>query len=90
MPIAPRCVALLFLSRLLFSASSTHSPSLSPHSLADGSFAPDFDEFAWGDAAGYTEAGPWQYRLEVPLRLVIRAPCFELILMFLLLLKRAP
>jgi len=25
-----------------------------------------FDEFAWGDGEGYTEAGPWQYRLEVP------------------------
>jgi len=33
---------------------------------AAGSFLPTFDEFAWGPAPGYTEAGPWQYRLEVP------------------------
>lgn len=25
-----------------------------------GSFLPDFDEFAWGNGPGYTEAGPWQ------------------------------
>lgn len=31
-----------------------------------GAWAPGFDEFAWGPSAGYTEAGPWQYRLEVP------------------------
>lgn len=33
---------------------------------ANGNFVPGFDEFAWGPQAGYTEAGPWQYRLEVP------------------------
>ena len=31
----------------------------------NGSFLPDFDEFAWGPKPGYTEAGPWQYRVEV-------------------------
>jgi putative alpha-1,2-mannosidase len=31
-----------------------------------GAFAPDFDEFSWGPGPGYTEAGPWQYRVEVP------------------------
>jgi predicted alpha-1,2-mannosidase len=33
---------------------------------ADGSFSDNFDEYAWGDSRGYTESGPWQYRLEVP------------------------
>lgn len=32
----------------------------------NGSFVDGFDEFAWGPAPGYTEAGPWQYRVEVP------------------------
>lgn len=32
----------------------------------DGTFATQFDEFAWGPSVGYTEAGPWQYRVEVP------------------------
>lgn len=32
----------------------------------NGSFLPTFDEFAWGPEPGYTEAGPWQYRVEVP------------------------
>ena len=32
----------------------------------NGAFAAGFDEFAWGPGPGYTEAGPWQYRLEVP------------------------
>mmetsp|Transcript_115375 Transcript_115375/g.230032 ORF Transcript_115375/g.230032 Transcript_115375/m.230032 type:complete len:804 (-) Transcript_115375:257-2668(-) len=31
-----------------------------------GNFIPGFDEFAWGPGPGYTEAGPWQYRVEVP------------------------
>jgi putative alpha-1,2-mannosidase len=31
-----------------------------------GHFVPGFDEFAWGPRAGYTEAGAWQYRVEVP------------------------
>lgn len=31
-----------------------------------GRFEPEFDEFAWGPTPGYTEAGPWQYRVEVP------------------------
>lgn len=31
-----------------------------------GHFVPGFDEFAWGPQVGYTEAGPWQYRVEVP------------------------
>jgi putative alpha-1,2-mannosidase len=31
-----------------------------------GAFDPNFDEFAWGPGPGYTEAGPWQYRVEVP------------------------
>ena len=34
--------------------------------LRNGDFASDFDEFAWGDGKGYTEAGPWQYRFEIP------------------------
>jgi putative alpha-1,2-mannosidase len=34
--------------------------------LRNGSFVADFDEFAWGPGPGYTEAGPWQYRVEVP------------------------
>ena len=34
--------------------------------LKNGSFVSDWDEFAWGPGPGYTEAGPWQYRLEVP------------------------
>jgi predicted alpha-1,2-mannosidase len=34
--------------------------------LRNGSFISDFDEFAWGPGPGYTEAGPWQYRVEVP------------------------
>ena len=34
--------------------------------LKNGSFVADFDEFAWGPGPGYTEAGPWQYRVEVP------------------------
>ena len=38
--------------------------------LANGDWAPDFDQYAWGDADGYTESGPWQYRLEVSLLLV--------------------
>jgi hypothetical protein len=33
---------------------------------ANGAFDPNFDEFAWGPGPGYTEAGPWQYRVEVP------------------------
>ena len=33
---------------------------------ASGNFTPEFDEFAWGPSVGYTEAGPWQYRVEVP------------------------
>ena len=33
---------------------------------AAGDFTPEFDEFAWGPGPGYTEAGPWQYRVEVP------------------------
>jgi putative alpha-1,2-mannosidase len=36
-----------------------------PKNLA-GAFLSDFDEFAWGPGPGYTEAGPWQYRVEVP------------------------
>jgi putative alpha-1,2-mannosidase len=32
----------------------------------EGDFLPTFDEFAWGPSPGYTEAGPWQYRFEVP------------------------
>ena len=36
-----------------------------PRSAA-GAFGADFDEFAWGNGPGYTEAGPWQYRFEVP------------------------
>jgi len=32
----------------------------------DGNFIPGFDEFAWGPGPGYTEGGPWQYRVEVP------------------------
>ena len=32
----------------------------------DGAFTTDFDEFAWGPKPGYTEAGAWQYRVEVP------------------------
>ena len=32
----------------------------------NGSFLGTFDEFAWGPKPGYTEAGPWQYRVEVP------------------------
>lgn len=31
-----------------------------------GAFTSDFDQFAWGPGPGYTEAGPWQYRVEVP------------------------
>merc|ERR1719359_1686268 len=31
-----------------------------------GHFEPGFDEFAWGPRPGYTEAGAWQYRVEVP------------------------
>jgi len=38
---------------------------LAPRNM-DGSFASGFDEYAWGDSRGYTESGPWQYRLEVP------------------------
>jgi putative alpha-1,2-mannosidase len=34
--------------------------------LKNGSFIGDFDQFAWGPGPGYTEAGPWQYRVEVP------------------------
>lgn len=34
--------------------------------LTNGSWLPTFDEFAWGPTPGYTEAGPWQYRVEVP------------------------
>ena len=34
--------------------------------LENGSFTNLFDEFAWGPTPGYTEAGPWQYRFEVP------------------------
>ena len=34
--------------------------------LFNGSFQSGFDEFAWGPGPGYTEAGPWQYRFEVP------------------------
>jgi putative alpha-1,2-mannosidase len=33
---------------------------------AAGQFLPTFDEFLWGPAAGWTEAGPHQYRVEVP------------------------
>lgn len=33
---------------------------------SNGSFVSGFDEFAWGPKPGYTEAGPWQYRVEVP------------------------
>ena len=32
----------------------------------NGTFQTGFDEFAWGPGPGYTEAGPWQYRFEVP------------------------
>jgi predicted alpha-1,2-mannosidase len=32
----------------------------------NGTFHDGFDEFAWGPDRGYTEAGPWQYRFEVP------------------------
>ena len=32
----------------------------------NGSFSANFDEFAWGPEPGFTEAGPWQYRFEVP------------------------
>jgi putative alpha-1,2-mannosidase len=28
--------------------------------LRNGSFIAEWDEFAWGPGAGYTEAGPWQ------------------------------
>ena len=31
-----------------------------------GQFVEGFDEFGWGPPVGYTEAGPWQYRVEVP------------------------
>ena len=34
--------------------------------LKSGDFIADFDQFAWGPGPGYTEAGPWQYRVEVP------------------------
>ena len=34
--------------------------------FANGTFQEPFDEFAWGPSRGYTEAGPWQYRFEVP------------------------
>jgi predicted alpha-1,2-mannosidase len=34
--------------------------------LKNGSFIGDFDQYAWGPGPGYTEAGPWQYRVEVP------------------------
>jgi predicted alpha-1,2-mannosidase len=34
--------------------------------LPSGQFWGGFDQFAWGDSRGYTEGGPWQYRLEVP------------------------
>jgi predicted alpha-1,2-mannosidase len=34
--------------------------------LRSGAFVTDFDEFAWGPGPGFTEAGPWQYRVEVP------------------------
>ena len=34
--------------------------------LKSGAFVADFDQFAWGPGPGYTEAGPWQYRVEVP------------------------
>ena len=34
--------------------------------LRNGSFIADWDEFAWGPGPGYTEAGPWQYRVEAP------------------------
>ena len=34
--------------------------------LKSGAFVSDFDQFAWGPGPGYTEAGPWQYRVEVP------------------------
>lgn len=34
--------------------------------LRNGSFIAQFDEFAWGPGPGYTEAGPWQYRVEAP------------------------
>ena len=30
----------------------------------NATFMTPFDEFAWGPAPGYTEAGPWQYRVE--------------------------
>jgi predicted alpha-1,2-mannosidase len=32
--------------------------------MSDGTWKPNFDQFAWGDS--YTEAGPWQYKHEVP------------------------
>ncbi len=38
---------------------------LEPKTMA-GNFTKTFDEFAWGGGPGYTEAGPWQYRVEVP------------------------
>lgn len=31
-----------------------------------GNFSQPFDEFEWGPGPGYTEAGAWQYRVEVP------------------------
>ncbi|BDI29097.1 alpha-1 2-mannosidase [Capsulimonas corticalis] len=31
---------------------------------ADGSWRPNFDQYAWGD--GYTEGGPWQWTFAVP------------------------
>ena len=34
--------------------------------LKSGAFTSDFDQFAWGPGPGYTEAGPLQYRVEVP------------------------
>jgi predicted alpha-1,2-mannosidase len=33
---------------------------------ANGTFSATFDQYAWGPEPGYTEAGPWQYRFEVP------------------------
>eukprot|EP00656_Telonema_subtile_P048331 TRINITY_DN5729_c0_g1_i1.p1 TRINITY_DN5729_c0_g1~~TRINITY_DN5729_c0_g1_i1.p1 ORF type:complete len:254 (+),score=71.17 TRINITY_DN5729_c0_g1_i1:91-852(+) len=31
-----------------------------------GQFSQAFDQFEWGPSQGYTEAGAWQYRVEVP------------------------
>jgi putative alpha-1,2-mannosidase len=57
----------------LFARSQNWTLLLNPNSgflaarYIDGSFKDElFDEFLWGNTPGYTESGPWQYRLEVP------------------------